>query len=169
MSHFSIEDENRAQHTEGFNCGYEAGESLYVLTPEDTQQQSDLDEDIYDEDKDKDNEQVPVQPTSAVEPDTPEINTPDETVAVEKKVVVTAPKSNFCIITYVQDPENRLKVLLAVGILCLAIYLLFNQGLIAFPSLPSGVTSALGLDSATSSFVASSSLGQNYIRLNQMM
>lgn len=165
MSYFNTEDENRAQHTEGFTNGFEAGESLYVITPEEVEEpeQSELDEQIYDEN-----------PEVAVDEPVLE-NSESENNVAPASTTVPAPtevaKSSLsCVSNYISNPKNRLRLFLALVVLAAAVYYLHQEGYLSLPTLPFGMTSALGLDSASSSFAGSSaSLGQNVMKLNNLL
>lgn len=164
MSYFNTEDENRAQRTEGFNCGFESGESLYVLTPEEPEQQSELDEQIYEEN--------PVVNNELVSGDEPELTIEESTTPVATVSAPVASKKVSYLVEYVTNPDNRMRMLLVLVILCVGLYYLYSEGYVSLPSLsslPSGMSNALGLDSATSSFAASTSLGQNYMKLNSLL
>ena len=167
MSYFNTEDENRAQCTEGFANGFESGESLYVITPEELEveepEQSELDEQIYDE-----------EPVVNLESETNNVVNSDmqdvpEASAIEP--VATVSKNPLsCVTTYISDPKNRMRLLLALVVLAVVVYYLHQEGYLSLPVLPLGMSSALGLDSASSSFAGSSaSLGQNFMKLNNMI
>lgn len=148
MAHYDTEDNNLAQQIEGFACGFDKNDDQYVLTPEDTEKDSEMNDSMYEE-SDTAN---PVPPPASAESDVDEPEVAPSSAPVAKS-------SGFCVYYWLVDPANRMKVLLGLALLVALVYFLHSQGMFTLPTVPS--MPKLGLDSATSSFTGSSSLGKN--------
>ena len=152
MSHYDTEENNLAQHIEGFACGYDKNDDQYVLTPEDTDKDSEMNDSMYEE-----SETVQQPAITDTDADEPEVAPSSAPAPVTKSSV-------FCFYYWLVDPANRMKVLLGLALLVLLVYVLHSQGMFTLPSVPS--VPRLGpLDSATSSFTGSSSLGKNVVNM----
>lgn len=154
MSRYNNEDDNLAQQMEGFACGYDKTDGQYMLTPEETEKDSELDDNIYNE-----TDEAPSQPLIASESELDlGVSAPSS-----EPVLNVAKKSGFCLFNYLTNPENRTKIVLAFVALVALVYFLHSQGMF---TLPAGLPSFPGkianpYDSATSSFTGSTSLGKN--------
>jgi hypothetical protein len=171
MSYYEEENDNLCQKTEGFNSGYDCDDNQYVLTPEESEKapvESELDEDIYDEQQDEqqDDAQVQVEQDNVLDSDVHQLFTAPSPAPVVKK------KSKVCMYDWVMAPDNRKTVLMCVFALLVLLYFLNSENIVTLPNIPtmSGLSSALGIDSITSSFGASSaSLGSNVGRMTNTL
>jgi hypothetical protein len=155
--------ENPAQHIEGFNNGLDHDDNLYQLTPEATEQQTELDESIYNEHYDENDimqEQEQDQEQEVVE----SVSAPVESNS-------TVPKVGFSLYEYITNKDNRRNLLLALLIVCAGLYYLVYCNYIQVPALAKNLGQKLGVMSASSSSFAatSTSLGKNYMKMNPLL
>lgn len=155
MSRYNNEDDNLAQQIEGFACGYDKMDDQYMLTPEETEKDSELDDNIYNETEEGPTNQPLIASESEAEA--------QPAAPSSEPVKIAVKKSGFCIFTYLTNPDNRIRILFSLVALAVLVYVLHAQGMFTLPtglpSLSSGIANPF--DSATSSFSGSTSLGKN--------
>jgi hypothetical protein len=168
MSHFETEENNLAQETGGLSCEYDQ-DGLYELTPAESAQASELDEQIYDEQSEVQSEVQSVQEPLMVAYS----DSPVDASSMNTSAPFSVKKSVQDAVSYVKRRINYTNTIVLLFVVLIVVYILYQQKIISMPvnlpslpSLPSNVVTALGLDNATSSFAASSvsSLGQNVAR-----
>ena len=139
---------------EGFACGYDKADGQYMLTPEETEKNSELDENIYNE-----TDEAPSQPLITSESEL-DLGVPPSS---SEPVLNVTKKSGFCMFNYLTDPENRTKIALGLFMLVAIVYFLHSQGMFTLPTNMASFSGKIAnpFDSATSSFTGSTSLGKN--------
>lgn len=157
MSRYNNEDDNLAQQIEGFACGYDKMDDQYMLTPEETEKDLELDESIYNETEEGPSSQPMLASESEMDMQQPvSISAP---VPVQNSIK----KSGSCIYNYVTNPNNHKRILFGLVALVVIVYFLHSYNMFTIPtnlySLPTNIVNPF--DSATSSFSGSTSLGRN--------
>ena len=155
MSHYETEENNLAQHIEGFACGYDKNEDYHLLTPEQSEKESELDDNIY-EATEEEAEPVSTQPDLM----DAQVDEPEASMPVPKKEL-----SPTCVYSWLLNSDNRMYVVLGLIALLIVVYFLYNNGMFVIPKSVPNFSKTLGLDSVSSFAGTSSSLGADVAKL----
>lgn len=154
MSRYNNEEDNLAQQMEGFASGYDKADGQYMLTPDETEKDSELDENIYNETDEQLNQALVASESEFDVGVAPPSSEPMEDVTK---------KSGSRFFNYLSDIDYKIKIVIMLVALAALVYFLHSQNIVTFPFELTNLSSKIAnpFDSASSSFSNSTSLGKN--------